>query len=683
MMTGSWYDPSVFVQWLSHISILPHKRGIWRFNQCFLNGKNYSFAGTSPVGVVSVGSVGGERQIINVAAGEISSDSTDAINGSQLYAVESAINGEIDQGLTFAGNTGSNTVALGKTVTVKGSNNGSSVSDKNIYTKESVDDSGNSIVDIEMSTNPTFDSVTTGNTVMNTNGVTITNGPSMTTSGIDAGNKKITNVADGTDSNDAVNVSQLKSAVSAGATTVTSGDKNVVVTQTSSSPNAYTVSLNPDEKLGTGANQVEVNGNNGTITTGTVSINGGSGSATNSNEANTIDGLSNTTWNGTSTPGYEAGRAATEGELNDVSNQINNITTADGYTFAGDSGSYKSTLGSTVNVKGDGKNISTAVTNGTITVSMSDTPTFTSVTTGNTVMNTNGVTITNGPSMTTSGIDAGSQKITNVADGTVSSTSKDAVNGSQLYAVQQSITNEGDQINSLGVDVNKLGNRINNVGAASAALAALHPLDFDPDDKWDVAAGFGHYRSANAASIGAFYRPNEDTMFSIGASLGNSDEKMYNAGVTIKLGQGNHISTSRVAMAKQIVEMNQRLNTQDKEIAELKGMVHSLMGELDTTKSADFPDVPANHWAYEYVSKLAGNGIIKGYPDGSFQGDRTMTRYEFAAMLYRAMQNGAAIDGKLLQEFKPELDRIRVDSVTRIDANGPDIQRVRVIPGRG
>ncbi len=266
------------------------------------------------------------------------------------------------------------------------------------------------------------------------------------------------------------------------------------------------------------------------------------------------------------------------------------------------------------------------------------------------------------------------RQIQNVAAGDVSATSTDAINGSQLYAVAQSVNGDITNINN---EINRLGSKVNHVGAGAAALSALHPLDFDPDDKWDFATGYGHYQNANAVSIGAFYRPNEDMMVSFGASLGNSDEKMYNAGLTFKLGMGNHISTSRVAMAKQIVEMNQRLNDLAKRNQSLDDLTHALLGILDTTKSADFPDVPANHWAYAYVSKLAGNGIIEGYPDGNFKGDRPMTRYEFAAMLYRAMQNGAAIDAKLLQEFKPELDRIRVDEVST------NVDRVRVIPGRG
>lgn len=194
----------------------------------------------------------------------------------------------------------------------------------------------------------------------------------------------------------------------------------------------------------------------------------------------------------------------------------------------------------------------------------------------------------------------------------------------------------------------------------------------------------GHYNGQNAVAVGAFYRPNEDTMLSIGYETGNG-ENMINAGLSFKIGTGsNNISTSRVAMAKQITEMNQRLNDLAQQNKKLLGLTDTLLGILDTTKSADFPDVPENHWAYEYVSKLAGNGIIEGYPDGDFRGDKPMTRYEFAAMLYRAIQKGAEVNNKLLAEFKPELDRIRVDTITTVGLPASQtVQRVRVIPGRG
>ena len=257
-------------------------------------------------------------------------------------------------------------------------------------------------------------------------------------------------------------------------------------------------------------------------------------------------------------------------------------------------------------------------------------------------------------------------KVSGVAIGDISADSKDAVNGSQLFATNQQVTQNAQSIS-------KLGNRINKVGAGAAALAALHPLDFDPDDKWDFAAGYGNYNGENAAAIGAYYRPNEDTMFSVGGSFGNG-ENMVNAGVSLKLGQGNHVSTSKVAMAKEIKDLRK----------ELEGLKSALLDvnagkKVDTSKLQLFPDVPKNHWAYEYVSTLKGNGMLTGYPDGEFKGDRPMTRYEFATMLYKAMLEGATLSDKILKEFAPELERFTVDTVHQDKDGKPTVERVRTV----
>ena len=306
-----------------------------------------------------------------------------------------------------------------------------------------------------------------------------------------------------------------------------------------------------------------------------------------------------------------------------------------------------------------GKNMTITGSGDDITIATKDDVAFNSVKVGNTV------------NISSNGIDAGNTKITNVQDGTVSPDSKDAVNGSQLYSVEQDVLNMGDSINNIGGRVNDLDKRVDKVGAGAAALAALHPLDFDPDDKWDFAAGYGHYDGRNAYALGLFYRPNEDTMFSAGSTLGNG-ENLFNAGLSLKIGQGNHVSTTRVAMAKEMLDLRADNKAMHEQINTMNDRLNTVLGMLDMAKSASFPDVPENHWAYEAVSKLAGNGIIKGYPDGTFQGDRAMTRYEFASMLYRAMQNGDTVDGRLLKEFKPELDLIRVDAVSK------HIDRVRV-----
>ena len=276
--------------------------------------------------------------------------------------------------------------------------------------------------------------------------------------------------------------------------------------------------------------------------------------------------------------------------------------------------------------------------------------------------------------ITDKGIDANQQKISNVADGSISKDSKDAVNGSQLYATNEAIVNNYNNITNLNGRINNLDNRVNKVGAGAAALAALHPLDFDPDAKWDFAAGYGNYRGANAAAVGAYYRPNEDTMFSVGGTFGNG-ENMVNAGVSFKLGSGSsHVSTSRVAMAKEIKELRGELE------AMKSAMLDANAGKkIDTSKLQLFPDVPQNHWAYEYVAQLAGNGMIEGYPDGNFAGDRPMTRYEFAAILYRAMTKGAVLSDKILSEFSHELEYFTVDTIAKDKAGNPTIQRVRTV----
>ena len=277
-------------------------------------------------------------------------------------------------------------------------------------------------------------------------------------------------------------------------------------------------------------------------------------------------------------------------------------------------------------------------------------------------------------SLDNKGLNNGGNKITNVADGEVSATSKDAVNGSQLYQATSGISN----------GVNLLNSKIGKVGAGAAALAAIHPLDFDPDDKWNFAAGYGNYAGENAMALGAFYRPNEDTMFSVAGSMGNG-ENMVNAGVSLKLGQKNGVSTSRVALAKEVQDLKAIVKAQNVEIQQMKASMG--MAPQYEMKDVNFPDVPANHWAYEYVKDFADKGLVEGYPDGEFKGDRAMTRYEYAAIIYRALQLGAPIDGKMgraINEFNPELarlrdlDRTRVDRISGKDNDRHKVERLRV-----
>ena len=232
--------------------------------------------------------------------------------------------------------------------------------------------------------------------------------------------------------------------------------------------------------------------------------------------------------------------------------------------------------------------------------------------------------------------------------------------------------------------VGELGTRVNRAGAGAAALAALHPLDFDPDDKWDVAAGYGNYKDAHAVSVGAFYRPNEDTMFSVGGSFGGG-ENMVNAGVSVKLGQGNHVSTSKVAMAKEIVDLKDAVTRLEAQNEQFRQIIGQMAGR--PVRNVEFPDVPKDHWAYSYVKSLADRGLLEGYPDGEFKGDRSMTRYEFAAIIYRALQNGAPVDGnmgKAMEEFGPEMEKVReayrfrVDRISGEDNDRNKVERVRV-----
>ena len=430
-------------------------------------------------------------------------------------------------------------------------------------------------------------------------------------------------MADGDALTDAVNVGQLNKAAAGSKTTVSDGVNTTVTSTTAADGHMdYKVNLNDKITLGEGANAVTMDGTKGTISAGTkVSFDGTQGTGTignvtinGSGSTGTVNGLTNKTWEPDK---FVTGQAASEDQLKALDDRsVQYDRNEDGSVNKG-----KMTLG------GDG-----------------------------------GTTITN------------------VKDGDVSASSTDAVNGSQLYATNQAIVDNSKGINILGGAVNKLGKRINRVGAGAAALAGLHPLDFDPDAKWDFAAGYGNYRGANAVAIGTYYRPNEDTMFSVGGSFGGG-ENMVNAGVTLKLGSGsNHVSTSRVAMAKELKDVRAVVAQQAEQIQQLAAMINSLTGVQaiapDTTTM--FPDVPQNHWAYEAVKEMADRGLIEGYPNGTFGGDRAMTRYEFAQIVYRALQTGAAVDGKLVSEFKPELERIRVDTVSQDKKGNPTIERVRV-----
>ena len=304
------------------------------------------------------------------------------------------------------------------------------------------------------------------------------------------------------------------------------------------------------------------------------------------------------------------------------------------------------------------------------------------VTAGKTSISDEGVKVGDKTYISDKGLNANGQNITNVADGKVEKDSKDAINGGQLFDTETKINNRIDgvenQVISNSNRIGQLSSRVNKVGAGAAALAALHPMDFDPDDKLTFSAGYGNYAGQNAAAIGAYYRPDEKVMFSVGGTVGNG-ENMVNAGISFSLDRTNHVSNSRTALAREVIDLRGQLAEMGAKMAKME----KAFGMLDESKTKLFPDIPANHWAYEYIAKLAGNGYVEGYPDGSFGGDRLMTRYEFAAMLYRAIENGAALEEKIIKEFEPELGRIRVDRISGEDGDRDKIERVRVNDTKG
>ena len=274
------------------------------------------------------------------------------------------------------------------------------------------------------------------------------------------------------------------------------------------------------------------------------------------------------------------------------------------------------------------------------------------------------------------------RQITSVAAGT---NDTDAVNVAQLKRLHDMISvNAYNTVNVQGdvtnpkKDVSRLDKRVNKAVAGSAALAALHPLDFDPDAKWDFAAGYGHYHNGNAAALGAFYRPNEDVQLSVGSTVGNG-ETVVNAGLSVKVGAHSNVSRSRVAIGKEVLELKKTVALQNAQIQKLTALLNDVAGtHMKADRTTLFPDVASNHWAYEAVSDLSRRGLVEGYPDGTFGGDRLLTRYEFAEIVYRALQNGVQVDEQLVTEFSPEMALFRVDTVAKNSQGQPTIERVRV-----
>ena len=511
------------------------------------------FAGGDENQVAGVVSVGGNvdgvmttRRIQNIAPGLITAESTDAINGSQLYAAIKALTVDVKgDGTTTdvektesSGGGGGSTAAT--TYTVKGSVTTAEGSDNITVTdtKKEENDPKSYNYKVELNPDITVDSVTAGTddntTVLNKDGLVINDGPSVKKNGIDAAGTTITNVGSGLggDSN-AANISDVKALT----TEVADGDNTTVTSETDD--------------------------------------------------------------NGRKT--------------------------------------FKVNLKKDVDLTKDG-----------------------SMTTGDTKVNNNGVTIANGPSMTKDGIDAGGKKITNVAD---AEDDGDAVNYGQLknYAA-----NNNQAMNDLGNQISNVDNRARKGIAGAAALAALHPMDFDPDDKLTFAAGMGHYRGETAAALGMFYRPDEKVMFSLGGTVGNG-ENMVNAGVSFSLDRTSRVTGSRTALTKEVVQLREHVARQDAQIAELTALVRQLAGNagvnmpaassLPTAMPAMFPDNLDNKWAYDSIEELQQKGYITGYAG------RTLTREEFAAALDMAMKRGATLEERLVKEFGPELSHVRVAHV--------------------
>ena len=734
--------------------------------------------------VTTKGIDAGKKKITNVADGGVSENSTDAVNGGQLYklqqtvagnkvTVEAAKNSQITvtpetqadkstkyvvdiakdgtiggakDGNLVTGDTVKKYVDANK-VTVTGDEDGSGVKVENVAEKGqpanykvSLGDKvkiGNVVIDDKDGKGSIsgLTEVKVGDDVkLDKTGLTIKDGPSVTKDGMNAGDKKITNVKDGDiseTSTDAVNGKQLyelKQNVAENKVTVEAAkDSQITVTAEKQADKStkYVVDIAKDGTIGgdkdgnlvTGdtvkkyvdANKVTVTGDEdgsgvkventaadgqpanykvslgNKIKAGDVTVDGTKG-------AGQITGLSNTTWDAGN---IVSGRAATEDQLKAVSENAAEVAKKHTTVVAGDyvtvsegtnanGGKEYTVTGPKVAVAKDEKNLVVGdIIDGNKKVGYElklnkELTGLTSVSSttfkagDNVTINNEGLTIKEGPSVTTKGIDAGKKKITNVAAGDVSEKSTEAVNGGQLFGVEQKVNINSRNISILGGKVSELNTRVNRVGAGAAALAALHPLDFDPDDKWDFAAGYGNYKGANAAAIGAYYRPNEDTMVSVGGSFGGG-ENMVNAGVSVKLGQGNHVTTSRVAMAKEIKDLRA-------EVEVLRQAVTGIgQGQTpDPVKMKLFPDIAKNHWAYEAVEELTKQGLLEGYPDGTFGGDRMMTRYEFATLVYRAMQKGLNVNEKLIQEFEPELERFRIDVISKDKNGNPVIERVRV-----
>lgn len=760
---------------------------------------NSSYAGENPDSVVSFGTNGKAgkagvtkytRQLQNVAAGRVSSTSTDAINGSQLYDV--ALEAQKY-----------NTVVDGTNTTVASADNAFGRKEYKVNINKDLNDMNS--VNFGANTDTVRGTVSKNgaqffngsvNTNVTTNGIQIEDTDSLeqanftkqgmyasegnktvyfTTNGVSAGDQIINGVKAGVAGTDAVNVDQLNKAIKDNRTVVEAGD-NIVVKEDAGT---YTVSTAKDL---TNLNSVSLNDGNNESTYTTEGINmtyrgaddeyhtsykyDGVHITTNDGDANPVNEVSLTDKglnNGGNRitkvgKGIDGDDGVNVNQLRDelaknkavesviADNQVDNIaavrvtngkstgdanaqysvyvsrSTVDAIAkasnrFAGDDvinvtrwdapanvadlttfkyNGEKAATKTPLTYKANGKDAkqvmlangldftngknTTATTdaNGVVKYSVNDNLNgMKSVNfDGGTTVNNDGLTINNGPSVTKDGIDAGNKTITNVAPGRVEAGSTDAINGSQLNDAAQRISNRYDAV------IANNQREISKVGARAAAMANLHYQDFNADDKWSFAAGYGHYKGQNAGAIGVAYQPNENTMITASTTIGK--DAMYGAGVSMKFGKSSKMNANKqVAMAKEIEELRAIVAAQN---AKIDALVDHAMGKNEAITDVVFPDVPENHWAYNLVQDLAYKGIVVGYPDGNFSGDRTLTRYEFAVALDRAISAGYMNPelGRAIKEFKVELDqvqkgmRFRVDRVSGKDGATDKVERVRV-----
>lgn len=714
--------------------------------------KAYTFAGGTPVGTVSIGDVGKERTITNLAAGRVSTTSTDAVNGSQLNAVVDAVNKNADA-IT---NLNDNAVVQGgeniHIATVNGNQRGVSLA-RNLQHMESAhfgfedEEDGTFITKkgIDVANNDSNTNVSAGavrtfsgseNTGMTAKGIVIENTDTLeqasftsggmqasddnatirfTTTDVTVGNQQIHGVKAGVADTDAVNVKQLKDSITAATsnlvdhdtiTTVTAGTNTTV---TNDGNHNYTVSVNKDLNDLNSTNYGKVIDYKHAAVTkdGLIAFDGDVDTKHNANgmiieNRNTLD-VASYNINGMTASDANGNVRFTTTDINAGDQQIHGVKAGTAGTDVVNVNQMNKAIADNATVVQAGDNVKVHRDYNTYTVSIGkDLTGLNSVglNDGNNESSytTEGVNITyrgagngaeyhtsykydgvrirtndgdanpiNEVSLTDKGLNNGGNRITNVSKG-IDGT--DAVNVNQLNNAIRNINGTNNQLaNTVRANQQEARKGI----AGTAALAGLHPLDFDPDHKLDIMAGYGHFHNANAGAVGIAYRPNEDLMFTAGTTFGS--DNVINAGVTYKVGARSEVSRSKVAMAKDLAEAKKEIAQLQSDNAKFKAILNAVLG-LDLPQEANtvFPDIEENHWAYVAVDDMAKRGLLVGYPDGTFKGDRAVTRYEFAEVIHRAIEKakelGQTVDSRLVEEFKPELMRYAVE--------GKKLERVHV-----